>query len=80
VVGILLNPTAAYASKKSYLSPKRLEALELAEEAIAADPNQARIAVDGISYDFSDDFVAIAFRRTSRNEGELIGFKFYDEA
>ena len=78
--GIVLDPGPEYATRKQSLSPERRELLELAEEAIAADPDRPRLEHEGVLYEFSDDFVAVAFRRTGPHRGELIAFRFYDEA
>jgi hypothetical protein len=81
MVGILLHPTPRYASKKASLSPERLQAITYLEEAIAADPDQYRLEIDGIRYEFSDDdFVSVAFHRTGRDDADLIAFSFLDEA
>lgn len=76
-MGILLHPTTEYVIAKASLSRERRLALELVEEDIASDPDRERIERNGIRYEFSDEFVTVAFRRTGRNDGELISFRFY---
>lgn len=78
-MGILLHPTEEYAIKKAFLSPERREALELVEEDIASDPDRDRVEHHGVRFEFSDDFVTVSFRRTGRNDGELVDFKFYGD-
>jgi len=78
-VGILLNRTPEYEARRANLSPERRASLDLEEEEIAADPDQFRADIDGILY-HGFDYGFIAFRRTDRNAGTLIEFRFLDEA
>ena len=80
-MGILLHPTRDYEAKKAGLSPARREALELAEEAIAADPDDPRrLIIEGVTYEFTDDFVSVAFQRIDLHNGKLLSFQFYEDA
>lgn len=69
-----------YAIQKASLSPEQRTSLELVEDDIASNPDPERFENDGLTYEFSDEFVSVAFRRTGRNDGELVSFKFYADA
>lgn len=78
-MGILLDPTEEYAARKDKLSPERRESLEYEEHEIAGDPDQYfRLELDGVRY-HRFDFGFIAYRRTGRNNGQLIRFAFLDD-
>ena len=63
------------------LSATRRLSLELAEEAIAADPDLRAFREDlgDVTIDVTDQNLMVAFRRIDRNHGELVMFQFLDE-
>ncbi len=63
------------------LNPARRLSLDLAEEAIAADPDLRVFREDlgDVIIDITDRNLLIAFRRIDRYHGELVTFRFLDE-
>ncbi len=55
--------------------------LELREEAIAADPDgewgRARMDED-LVYDYTEDFLWVAYKKLDQHRGELVTFRFLD--
>lgn len=78
---ILLTQTQDYSRRKLSLNAERRQLLELREEAIAADPDgewgRARID-EALVYDYTEDFLLVAYKRLDQHGGELVTFMFLD--
>lgn len=76
-----LQRTPQYEAKKASLSAEKRLLLDLAEEAIAADPDLRAFREDlgDVTIDLTDQNLMVAFRRFDRYHGELVAFTFLDE-